>query len=240
MQRSLLFIALLGLSACATTMRMPGPTSVLGRSAPESIHLPTDQGGSVAKVTEEPPVTPDAAVKSSRVGDDAAKAAKFYLGHRPKGFRDDCSGFVCAVYNRAGIPLSGNTASLWGAAQSANATHHRKMPSLGDVAFFDNTYDRNHNGRLDDDLTHVAVVIEVHDDGTILLAHNGTSRGRTTLTMNLREPSVRRDDNDKTLNDYLRSKKSSDSKRTVYLAGELCRGFATPDRRWLNDIASSD
>ena len=39
--------------------------------------------------------------------------------------------------------------------------HHRKVPRPGDLAFFDDTYDANHDGRTNDPLTHVAVVLSV-------------------------------------------------------------------------------
>jgi hypothetical protein len=91
----------------------------------------------------------------------------------------------------------------------------------------DQTYDRNHNGKLDDDLTHIAVVLTVEPDGTVVMGHGGTSEGRTTLRMNLLHPDVRSDEAGRVLNDLLRREKSSDPKGTRYLASELWRGFAT-------------
>ncbi|MEQ1565512.1 MAG: CHAP domain-containing protein [Myxococcota bacterium] len=160
---------------------------------------------------------------------DVADAARHYLEHAPKGFRDDCSGFVLAVLDRAGLELEGNTASLYTWAADQGLVHHHKVPRPGDLAFFDDTYDRNDNGKLDDDLSHIAVVMEVRPDGTILLAQAGTSRGRTTLTMNLREPDLHEDGGGEVLNDWLRVKRDSDPTRTEYLAGELWRAFATID-----------
>ncbi|MFT5458221.1 MAG: surface antigen [Myxococcota bacterium] len=158
-----------------------------------------------------------------------ADAASFYLHHSPSGFRNDCSGFVCAAFDRAGIEMGGSTRTLWDSAKQAGAIHHRKRPSPGDIAFFDNTYDRNRNRRFDDPLSHVAVVLEVQPNGTILLAHAGTGKGRTTLTMNLTEPGTHVEEDGTLLNDWLRRRRDDDPAGGKYLAGELWRGFATPD-----------
>jgi hypothetical protein len=136
---------------------------------------------------------------------------------------------VCAAFDRAGIDLSGSTRSMWEQARASGSIHKRKRPRVGDLAFFDHTYDRNRNGRLDDDLSHIAVVIEVQVDGTVLLAHSGTSRGRATLTMNLLRPDDHSDESGKVLNDWLRRKSSKDPPGTKYLAGGMWRGFASPE-----------
>jgi len=126
--------------------------------------------------------------------------------------------------------MQGNTASLWADLHEIGATHTRIIPAVGDLAFFDNTYDRNRDGRLNDDLTHVGIVIAVDSDGTITLAHGGTSSGRSELKMNLRFPNDHRGPDGAVRNDYLRRRRSSDSSRTPHLAGEMWRGFATlPD-----------
>ncbi len=132
-----------------------------------------------------------------------------------------------AVYDRAGFPLSGSSASLWEDAKARGDTHKRKRPDVGDLAFFDNTYDRNKNGRRDDPLTHVGVVIAVDDSGTITLGHGGTSKGRTTLTMNLHHPSERTGPEGAVYNDWLRGRRKGDGPNGKYLAGELFRGFVS-------------
>jgi len=191
----------------------------VGREAPPSQSpietLPAEDD--VAEEVDEKP----APKRASRVGSAIVKAANHYLDHRPKGFRDDCSGFVCASVTRAGLPLQGNTRSLWDWAQERGITHRRKVGKPGDLVFFDNTYDRNKNSRWDDPLSHIAIVVEVESDGTMLLAHGGTSKGRTTMKMNLHDA----DSTD--LNSYLRWKKSGDKKSYKYLSGQLWRGFAS-------------
>ena len=162
-------------------------------------------------------------------GDDlgwsVAAAARRYLDTAPQGFRNDCSGFVEAATHRAGAPLRGSTRQIWQASIARGWVHHRRRPRIGDLAFFDDTWDRNGNGRADDDLTHIAIVIDVQPDGTIVMAHAGSSRGRSTLRMNLFRPGVTAAD-DRTLNDHLR-RASAGRAPVPTLAGELWRGFAT-------------
>ena len=144
-----------------------------------------------------------------------------------RGHRYDCSGMVNAAYARAGIDLSGaNSAAMFKMARDRNVYHRRKIPRPGDVAFFDNTHDRNNNRRLDDRLTHVAVVEKVDSDGTITLIHKGGS-GVTRTKMNLRHPRTHKSDDGKVLNSHLRYRSSRDRRRTKYLTGQLWRGFGS-------------
>jgi hypothetical protein len=177
-------------------------------------------------VPDDTPASPPP-TKRRRGNAQVVDAARFYLRHSPKGFRNDCSGFISAVYDRAGAPLTGNTRSMWAMAKSTGSNHTRKLPSPGDLAFFDNTYDRDKDGRWDDELTHIGVVLEVHDDGTVLIAHSGTSKGRTTLRLNLKHPGVHQDEDGKVLNDYLRARGKRDPKKAVHLAGQLWRAWAS-------------
>jgi len=198
------------LAGCAPKVPpVPGPLDALGRRPPAAV-----------RIVERRPERPDN-------GDRIVEAAEHYLHHPTRGFREDCSGFVMAVLDRAGMPLSGNTASIYAWAEQRGVIHHRKHPEPGDLVFFDDTYDRNHNGRTDDPLSHIAVVLEVAPDGTILMAHNGTSKGRTTLRMNLEMPHTRTATDGRVVNDWLRALRESDPKGTDYLAGELWKAFAT-------------
>jgi hypothetical protein len=161
-------------------------------------------------------------------GISVARASSALIGAGSfRGFRYDCSGMVNAAYASVGIDLEGrSSASLLKLARERNVFHRRKTPRPGDIAFFDNTWDKNGNRRLDDRLTHVAVVEKVDDDGTITLIHKG-GRGVTRTMMNLRHPATHKDDSGKVLNSHLRSRSSRDRRRTKYLTGQLWRGFAS-------------
>ncbi|MCO4744592.1 MAG: CHAP domain-containing protein [Proteobacteria bacterium] len=230
--RSVLLFSLITVGCASKGIAVPGPLASVGSHVPvppadEPVDLVArDEAPREVEATSPAEGTHPKA-EATDLGHAVADAAEHYLKHTPRGFRDDCSGFVCAVYDRAGVGLTGNTASLWAAAKDIGATHKRKVPTLGDLAFFDNTYDRNGNGKFDDELTHVGVVMTVEEDGTIVVAHAGTSQGRTQLRMNLLEPSVQTAADGTVKNDYLRARYRSDRPGTKRLAGELWRGFAT-------------
>ena len=199
--------------------RYPGPLGSVGREV-----APLE-----AEEVQEPPRR---LARKQQAGSAAmAEAASYYVGRHPlkhggEKFRYDCSGLVEAVSARAGQPLTGNTAGLWLQAQAQGVDHRKKRPSPGDLVFFDDTYDRNENGRLDDDLTHVAVVETVDDDGTLTLVHKG-SKGVVRTFMNLEHPHDKTDAGGKVLNSALRVKTSKDPRGTKYLTGELWKGSAS-------------
>ena len=93
-------------------------------------------------------------------------------------------------------------------------------PEPGDIVFFDNTWDRNGNGRWDDDLTHMGVVVAVDRNGTISYLHNHLRRGVIVEQMNLRHPDSRE------LNAPLRQRGSPRDGSGRWLASHLVRGFA--------------
>ena len=136
--------------------------------------------------------------------------------------RYDCSGFVLATYALADVNITGNTRAIFESAQQRSLLV--STPSLGDLVFFDNTYDRNKNKRLDDVLTHIAIVVLVESDGTIRMVHLGGS-GITDLTMNLAHPTEHTSPTGKLWNSYLRvNRKGETSPR---LTGQLFKAFAT-------------
>lgn len=158
-------------------------------------------------------------------------AAASFLG-RPTltvdgvSYRYDCSGLVEASLAAAGVPQTGSTAMLFETARESHLLHRRRQPTPGDVAFFDDTYDRDGDGHLDDPLSHSAVVESVAEDGTITLIHVG-SRGVVRFRMNLRHPEEATGPAGEPWNDALRARRPGDSRRTRYLAGELWVGFAS-------------
>ncbi len=200
------------LSACAPGLRMPGPLSRLGEPV-ERVPLPT------------------AEARPSGEGVEIARAAASFVGDAQlrvdgESYRMDCSGLVEAALAKANLPRSGSSASLHDEADAAGVLHRRRQPRPGDIAFFDDTYDRNDNGQLDDPLSHSAVVERVLPDGTVEMVHVG-SKGVVRFRMNLRHPSRREDDAGEIINDYLRQARKSDPPGTRYLAGELWNSFAS-------------
>ena len=163
-----------------------------------------------------------------------AAAAASSLGSQPVivggvRYRFDCSGVASGIYARAGFPLQGGDDSggldvrrLYELAQTTGSLRkHDPLP--GDLVFFDDTYDYNGNGLVDDPLSHVGVVERVVDDGTVVFVHRiGAQVVRARL--NLQRPGVRHDDKRRALNHYLRAASGAWPAKTT---GELFVAFGS-------------
>jgi probable lipoprotein NlpC len=154
-------------------------------------------------------------------------------------FNPDCTGFVEAVYAAEGIPLrllaqraapaeSSGVAAIWAAAgRYGSRWRGGEWPAPGDLIFFDDTWDRNGNGALDDPFTHLGMVEWVDEQGTVTFLHRagaGVVRGHLTLT----RPAAMRAPDGAELNAPLRVRVSKDD-RAPALAGELFVGFGRID-----------
>jgi hypothetical protein len=163
--------------------------------------------------------------------------APFQVGE--ERFNPDCSGFVEAVYAAEGVALRrlamlaapgerSGVAALWAAA-GRYGTRWRggDWPAPGDLVYFDDTWDRNGNGALDDAFTHIGLVEWVDQGGTVTFLHRagvGVVRGHLTLE---RRDTFRATDGAE-LNAFLRVRGAKDD-RTPALAGELFVGFGRID-----------
>lgn len=155
------------------------------------------------------------------------------LARLSRGVPDDCTGLVRLAYWSASVELLGPEAlasdngvtAIYRHALALNAVHLHS-PQPGDLVFFRETYDRNHDGKRNDGLTHVAIVTSVEPDGTVVFvhrAHGGVKDGR----FNLQHPREDESPAGERWNDVLRT-----ASRTTraYLAGELFVAFASVDR----------
>jgi hypothetical protein len=174
-----------------------------------------------------------AARASSLVG----QAGEFRVGR--ERFPADCTGFVEAVYQAEGIPLRAlmrrvapeertGVDAAWRAMQVyGTTTRDGEWPSPGDLVFWHDTYDRNGNGRADDGLTHVGVVLYVVD-GTVVFVHRGANavaRG----AMDTRRPGEVRGAGGEVVNSYIR-KKDGRLEGVPVLAGALFAGYGRIER----------
>jgi len=160
------------------------------------------------------------------------KSPRFMVGNIR--YRRDCSGFVLAVFAGAKIPIEyilgtghGQTsvADLYRLADERGLVHRQKVPAIGDLVFFSNTYDRNRDGRPNDPLTHVGIVERVDGDGTVTFVHR-VRRGVLRYRLNRFKPHVRRDpQTGKVLNHYLKFGRRKPAGKK--LTGELFHAFAT-------------
>lgn len=162
-----------------------------------------------------------------------ARAAAEIVGRRNLDFGDrryrfDCSGVILAAHYLAGVPIdepfaraSGNgVARLHAVSQAAHHSHGIAQPHLspGAIIFWDDTYDRNGDGRWNDPLTHAGIVIDVAADGTVTFVHHHYRLGIVTARMNVALP------DDTTRNDPMRMRGQREPHRDRWLASHLFRG----------------
>lgn len=161
--------------------------------------------------------------KNRETGESISKIAAHYLDSRPRLTMEACNGLVIDILADAGIEIKGRVDSLWEQGKQQGWAHHKKTPKSGDLVFWHRTYDRNRNGRVDDQFTHIGVVIRVDENETIHMVHRG-SRGIKPLRMNLYRPDTYKADG-LVYNDFLAA--SGYGHKDERLAGQLFAGFAT-------------
>jgi hypothetical protein len=220
-----LLVALVSVGCATTPMRFPGPTRHMRGTPGQAESSPQERKTS--------PVAERSTGKSTRGGRRVAASAAALVGKSRlhtggTTYRYDCSGFVDAAHARAGVDLgSRNAAALYDLARKHGVyTKKKHKLRVGDTVFFDNTHDRNRNGRQDDRNTHVAIVERLDSDGTAHLVHLG-SKGVTRMRMNLAHPGVFKNPAGKEWNSFLRARKGRDPRHTPYMSGQLWSGTAS-------------
>ncbi len=125
-------------------------------------------------------------------------------------------------------PAQSRVVALYKLADRHGLVHRNKIPSIGDLVFFNDTYDRNRDGRMNDLLTHVGIVEHVDPDGTVSFIHHARG-GVLRYKLNRFKPDMRRDHaSKKVYNHYIRINPADRSKRNQKrLTGQLFEAFAT-------------
>ena len=149
--------------------------------------------------TERPALSPSIDAIRAKLGEGAtALIGATELTVNGRRFSWDCTGTVLAIYWYAGIDLArdfgrypGNgVRRLYQTLEDASLLYTTTEPVLGDLVFWDNTYDADGDGAWDDQLTHVGMVVETGADGTISYVHLNYRKGIVVEKMSLREPDV--------------------------------------------------
>lgn len=147
----------------------------------------------------------------------------------------DCAGVTRAIYLEHGIDLyaSGTTDRqangvrlIYNHLRQHGRLHQGPVVQPGDLIFFDNTWDFNGDGRLNDPLTHVGVVERIEPDGTVVFISR-VAEAVERYRMNLALPHVHKTTNGRILNDYIRRKRPTDPEEMGHLAGELFTFYGT-------------
>lgn len=147
----------------------------------------------------------------------------------------DCAGVTHAIYLAHGIDLYEGSAVdgaangvrlIYNHLRTHGRLHRGPVVQAGDLVFFDNTWDYNGDGRINDPLTHVGIVEAVEADGTIVFISR-VAGAIERYRMNVAQPHVHRTADGRLLNDYMRRKHWRDEEQTSYLTGELFAAFGT-------------
>jgi cell wall-associated NlpC family hydrolase len=230
----------------------PGPGSQASEDgAPAPVEAGTSPGGEAevaggaAEAAPAPTPTPRDRPGTDRteLGARLAARAATLVGRRGpflvagERFNDDCSGLVAAVFAAEGIDLRaevqraapqepGSARGTWLAARERGETFGAEAaPEPGDLVFWNDTYDRNRNGKVDDPLTHVGIVERV-DGETVTFVHRG-GRGVARGVMTLARRHAAADEDGHKLNSTVRTR--AHPARRGGLAAELFAGFARLD-----------
>ena len=198
--------ALLALPALAACYAYAPPrwTAAAAEPAPEAAE---------AEPSREAPPEADVA---DGVRGRIVEIARTFVGRPLSG---DCSGFVRRVLREAHVdlpplpPARSMSESLHLVARDVD------RPQPGDLVFFHDTYDRNRDGRLGDQWTHVALV-EAVDGDRVWIIHRG-GRRIVRLLMDRTQP------DDERFNDPVRPRGRRDPKGTRYLTAELFAGYGS-------------
>jgi hypothetical protein len=186
------------------------------------------------------PVNP-AARGSEATRRKLAEGGQYVLGKqeliiRGKRFNMDCTGTVLAIYYYAGIDLArdfnkhtGNGVTrLYKSLEAQELLYDTRFPVTGDIIFWDNTYDRNEDGRWNDPLTHVGMVMNVSANGDVEYVHLNYRRGIIIENMNLREPEIHQrmeKGQMRIINSPMRMKQAGKEHPDNWLSGQLFKIF---------------
>jgi hypothetical protein len=147
----------------------------------------------------------------------------------------DCAGVTRAIYLAHGIDLYEGVAGtgadngvrlIYNHVRTHGQLHRGPAVQTGDLVFFDNTWDFNGDGRLNDPLTHVGIVETVEADGTVVFISR-VAGAIERYRMNVAHPHIHQTADGLVMNDYMRRKHWRDGKQTPYLTGELFAAFGT-------------
>ena len=115
-----------------------------------------------------------------------------------RSFGMDCTGVVLGIYWSADIDLqrdfnknSGNGVTrIYKDLEDRKLLYSTKFPSPGDIIFWDDTYDKNGDGKWNDPFTHMGMVVDVNANGQIDYIHLNYRKGIVIERMNLEKRDI--------------------------------------------------
>jgi hypothetical protein len=232
--RSAALLVLLGLALPGCATGTPAGAHSVGSQAP---FRPYTRGAARRVVPPAPAPAPAELAATPRANrEEIAARARALVGHKSvtvdgQRYPDDCTGLIRGVFAPAGLdvlaaarPGDNAVTAIYRYAQRHGRVFEGGWPLEGDLVFFRETYDLNRDGRRNDGLTHIGIVDQVREDGTVTVIHR-VGRGVVRYRMNLKHPAARvHPDSGQVVNDYLRGPGAGAQRR---LTGELFVAFAT-------------
>jgi cell wall-associated NlpC family hydrolase len=204
---------------------------------PGYYYFPDQQGARNVERVEKPK-TEQRQQSLSSIQQKLYEGAQHFLGKEElwvggKQYTKDCSGTVSAIYAYAGLDLQklyvgytgGGTQRMFNALKDMNLLLTQN-PQVGDLIFWDNTYDSNGNGKWDDYLTHVGMVVKVNPNGSLQYVHDHVIKGITIEYMDLNQPDTwKKELNGKTVEINSPMRMNSNSTMNTWLASHHFRAF---------------
>ncbi len=150
-----------------------------------------------------------------------------------RNFSPDCTGTILAAYWGAGLDpgkyfnlYQGNGVKrLYDMGEHYSLGYIHQLPAPGDVVIWDNTYDKDKNGKWGDLYTHAGIVVDLSDTGQISYLHYNYAQGVVVEKMNLIHPNTHTDEKGELLNSPMRMRSDRHIKPESWLAGQLFRNF---------------
>ncbi|MDA3956668.1 NlpC/P60 family protein [Oceanispirochaeta sp.] len=169
----------------------------------------------------------------TKIQEDLIDSAQWALGRKSleingRKFNMDCSGVVMAVYYKAEIDLQpflrsysgGGVQRLYEFMEDRQLLYKQPHLEPGDLLFWDNTYDQNGDGKINDTLTHIGMVVSIDDGGNILFIHYNYRKGIVLAKMNLLSP------DDLKRNSPIRARGAEKGHATLWLSSQLLKQAA--------------
>lgn len=231
-------VTVTALTGCATSIQKPQ------RAAVQSLLPMQVASGNIARspvpvAVQQPPLSPQEPTSVPLLTSLPSRSAIVHSAVRLLGSRTitiqgrrihyDCAGVTRAIFLEHGIDLyrsnhpEGNANGvrlIHNHVRQHGILHQDTDVSPGDLVFFDNTWDFNGDGLLNDPLTHVGIVERIEPDGTVTFISR-VADAVARYRMNLSQPHVHKTAEGRVLNDYIRRKRQTDPDNTARLTGEL-------------------
>jgi len=226
------------LTGCATPIQKPQRVAVQS-SIPRPSPTENTDRSPLPVAIQQPPFTPHTPAPAPLLTSLPSRSAIVHSAVRLLGSKTitiqgrrinyDCAGVTRAIFLEHGIDLyrsnhpevnANGVRLIHNHVRQHGILHQDSNGRPGDLVFFDNTWDFNGDGLLNDPLTHVGIIERIEPDGTVIFISR-VAGAVARYRMNLSQPHIHKTAEGQVLNDYIRRKRPTDPDNTARLTGEL-------------------